>query len=421
VVIWDDLDNSGQRWYIYEALDGKYVLRPACSADCVLDVFNLGTDNDTNIQICQYNGYGGQLFTFTDVGCAHEWEEATCTTAKVCKICGTTEGTAPGHVWTEATCTAPRTCQTCGAVEGELGHDFNDYQVCRKCMKLRTGQIAGIYGFNISLGGNIAVNFYMVLDDAVVNDENAKVVFTVPNSGTAYKLEIPISQAQKVGNLYMFTCEIAAKEITSEIVTQVTITDAESAVFRYPLIKYAETILANQATYAAESKVVKAMLNYSAAAQIYFGHNTGNLANDSAYIRAEDKILADVDLRQYAEKLSGEQAGVSFHGASLSLESETAIKLYFIIEGNADEIPMTVNGKPVTAVRNGGYYEIKISDIAAHQLGNVYEIKVGGLTLHYGAFSYGNKAMGTANEALKNTVRALYAYYQAAMEYKTKR
>ena len=78
---------------------------------------------------------------------------------------------------------------------------------------------------------------------------------------------------------------------------------------------------------------------------------------------------------------------------------------------------MTVNGQPVTAVKNGSYYEIKISDIAAHQLGNMYEIKVGGLTLSYGVFSYGNKAMSSSNENLKNTIKALYSYYQAAVTY----
>jgi hypothetical protein len=67
VIIWEDLDNAGQRWFIYEALDGQYVLRPACSDDCVLDVAGSGTINETNIQIWTYNGCGAQLFTFDKV------------------------------------------------------------------------------------------------------------------------------------------------------------------------------------------------------------------------------------------------------------------------------------------------------------------------------------------------------------------
>ena len=36
-------NNTAQRGFIYEALDGKYVLRPACSESCVLDVAGSGT------------------------------------------------------------------------------------------------------------------------------------------------------------------------------------------------------------------------------------------------------------------------------------------------------------------------------------------------------------------------------------------
>lgn len=67
VCIWEDLDNAGQRWFIYEAADGQYVLRPACSDDCVLDVSGAGTANETNIQIWSYNGCGAQLFKINKV------------------------------------------------------------------------------------------------------------------------------------------------------------------------------------------------------------------------------------------------------------------------------------------------------------------------------------------------------------------
>jgi len=59
--------------------------------------------------------------------CSHEWEEATCTAPKTCKICGATEGEPLGHDFDEATCTEPKTCSRCGETEGEpLGHDFSE-------------------------------------------------------------------------------------------------------------------------------------------------------------------------------------------------------------------------------------------------------------------------------------------------------
>ena len=62
-------------------------------------------------------------------GChmSHEWQEATCTTPRTCKVGGETEGEALGHTWVDATCTTPRTCSVCAATEGEaLGHTWID-------------------------------------------------------------------------------------------------------------------------------------------------------------------------------------------------------------------------------------------------------------------------------------------------------
>lgn len=62
-------------------------------------------------------------------GChlSHEWQEATCTTPRTCKVGGETEGNALGHTWTDATCTTPRTCSVCGETEGDaLGHTWTE-------------------------------------------------------------------------------------------------------------------------------------------------------------------------------------------------------------------------------------------------------------------------------------------------------
>ena len=56
--------------------------------------------------------------------CNHDWENATCTAPKTCKLCNETEGTSLGHSWLDATCEYPMTCRTCSATDGEaLGHN----------------------------------------------------------------------------------------------------------------------------------------------------------------------------------------------------------------------------------------------------------------------------------------------------------
>lgn len=53
-------------------------------------------------------------------GChSHQWQEATCETARYCVECGEVEGEALGHQCSEATQQTPPTCNVCGKVTGE--------------------------------------------------------------------------------------------------------------------------------------------------------------------------------------------------------------------------------------------------------------------------------------------------------------
>ncbi len=69
----------------------------------------------------------------------HRWEEATCTEPRTCQVCHETQGTPLGHRWEEATCTQPKTCVVCQETEGSpLGHDWapatcTTPKICRTC------------------------------------------------------------------------------------------------------------------------------------------------------------------------------------------------------------------------------------------------------------------------------------------------
>lgn len=71
----------------------------------------------------------------------HEWQEATCTEAKTCTRCGNTEGQPAGHTWQGATCTSPKTCAHCGMAEGKpAGHCWQD-ATCTVCGKTSGGAL----------------------------------------------------------------------------------------------------------------------------------------------------------------------------------------------------------------------------------------------------------------------------------------
>lgn len=63
----------------------------------------------------------------------HDWENATCTSPKTCKICQETSGSANGHDWKSATCKAPKTCKDCGETSGSIGEHAFDGSTCTIC------------------------------------------------------------------------------------------------------------------------------------------------------------------------------------------------------------------------------------------------------------------------------------------------
>ena len=79
--------------------------------------------------------------------CKHDWKEATCTEAAVCKNCGVTGAGALGHDWKEATCTEVAVCKRCGITgAGALGHDWTKAtcavkSTCTRC-KITQGELA---------------------------------------------------------------------------------------------------------------------------------------------------------------------------------------------------------------------------------------------------------------------------------------
>ena len=338
--------------------------------------------------------------------------DATCTATgltegKHCSVCKEVivkqeEVPAIGHSWVDGA------CENCGS---DCQHTYTDGK-CTICGKYE--YISKLEGYSISLSGNIAVNFYMTLNEDIVENESAKLVFTLPNK-TKKSVDVKDATVTEDG-YYVFTCEVAAKEMSKVIKAQMITSAGTSEVYEYSVQKYAEYIIdSTDSGYEAAKPLAKAMLNYGAAAQMHFGYNTANLANEN--LSDEDKVLADVELSKFDYKISGDQQGVSYYGSKLTLESETAIKHYFFIEDEENIPTITVNGTEIKAKKSGSFYEIKIADILAHNLDEDVVVKVGDLTLDYNAFSYGYLAMQSDDASIQNVIKALFAYNQAADAY----
>lgn len=148
---------------------------------------------------------------FPQLFCSHKlWANATCTSPRVCKSCGKTEGEPLGHEWEEATCTTPKTCQRCGETKGEpLGHqpgswttevDYVDatskeIRECEKCGEVvdtrNEKEITSFLGdgsFSISPEGFIERLNEEFSD--IPNCSSMKASYELDDSGTGLELQI---------------------------------------------------------------------------------------------------------------------------------------------------------------------------------------------------------------------------------------
>ena len=84
------------------------------------------------------------LLAFVSCGeCEHNWNEATCDSAKACSLCGITSGAPLEHNWQSASCNAPKTCSLCKKTEGAaLEHVWTD----DGCLTVKTCILCGAEG-----------------------------------------------------------------------------------------------------------------------------------------------------------------------------------------------------------------------------------------------------------------------------------
>jgi len=265
-----------------------------------------------------------------------------------------------------------------------------------------------------SLGGNIAVVFKADLSEDLVEDPNAFMRFTYAGK----TVDVPVSEASRAGDYYNFFCRITSVNMTDDITAQMMV--GEEAIGRNvttSLEKYCSYIISNSKD-AKTVNLMKAMLNYGAAAQKMMNYKTDNLANKS--LSDADKVLTKVDATQYKHSITGTEDGIKPVEALLVLGSETTIRVGFSLTGNKtiDQYTFTVDGVEVEPVLKGGKYVLEVPNIAAHRLDEYHTFTCGGITIHYCGLSYVNQVMGYYTEGTTfDMAAALYNYSQATEAY----
>ncbi len=289
---------------------------------------------------------------------------------------------------------------------------------------------ARLAGHTLSLDGDIGVNFYMMLSDAIAQSETTYMQLTIPTGDKTETKTVLVSEAEQRNGCHVFKCSVAAKEMTSQIKAQMFDPDNEQSgiVYSYSVKEYADYLLAHTDEnwrYAKAAPLVKAMLNYCAGAQIYFDKTSTGLAN--ADLSDEDKTLGEItDQLDAWTEIDNDITGTVFDGATLSLKSQTTLSLYFT---DTDELTFTCvdenkTARTVETVRKGSTQIARIRNIAASELQYNFTLTVAKGdaelgTVIYSPMNYCYKVLhgSTDNESLKNVVKALYWYSEAANDY----
>ena len=342
---------------------------------------------------------------------------------------------------------------------GEHPDTDNDGK-CDDCGVIIDGIGAKLAGYSLSLTGNIGVNFYMELSNDVVNDESAYMNFTLPNGTTS---KVYVSGTHEDGSTattdttvkngvtyYVFTCEVAAKEMTSDIKAQMIGNNGEKkgTVYTYTVKEYADYILSHMSAEESDIskatiQLVKGMLNYGGAAQKYFGYKTDKLASDGLTLTGtvfnDTSIINNITNEANKASVTCANAKVTFKSAYLSLNSTTDLCVsvqfaddvtvkedMFAIWCNTDQI--SKDQYEVTKVNEENCYKITLHGVKASQLNEKYAFYVElpdteYAELAYGTNSYAYTVMSSACdnidniESLREVVKALYAYGSCAQEY----
>ena len=273
-----------------------------------------------------------------------------------------------------------------------------------------------------SLEGNIAVNYFMLLSDEVLADETAYMEFTMADGEV---IQIPASQSKLIGEYDVFTCEVAAKEMTDIITSQFYYDNGKAAFTEKPHVynvrAYAKHVLESNSEAQA---LMEAMVNYGAASQAYFDYNTGDLAN-SIQDKDGNSLVAvpdyeNVHITEFDFDRGQGTENVKLYSASLILNSETTLRLFF--NGN---ITAAYQGKSLEVKYRGGLYYVDIVNIAAKYLDDDVTVTINDGTdnaeISFSPMSYcqlvEQDTTGSFSTEMKNLARALYLYNQAADDY----
>ena len=187
-----------------------------------------------------------------------------------------------------------------------------------------------ISGANMTLGNNLAMNFYIDPEGLVYGEDYYAVITKSYADRNDLVVKIPSSAWVEAYDMFRVTLDkVAAKEMADKITVAVYNANDKliSNVWEDSVQDYTMRNLEKEAAKADANKELLAlyveMLNYGAAAQTHFDYNAGNLANDELTAAQKALGLSNVEMKD------SRVPGTGYVGSSLTLESNILMNFFF--------------------------------------------------------------------------------------------
>ena len=305
-----------------------------------------------------------------------------------------------------------------------------------------------VVGYSVGLSDMISLNMYTYVPEKFLSDAGANAVFTLADGTVTQQ---PLSEFKKASyngvNTVVINTKMVPAYITRSVTMKIVGSDGkESEGFTYSIYEYAKDYIKYATTeteYQKALPLVKAMLDYGAYSQLFFGVDASNLAN---YDRVSNLKLTEGNVEQTScdsvfSAITNEETGtlgneeLIYQNISLICESETSMKLYFQNKNNLtlDQIKEKYAIKVYDSEGNvitddgcdmqveGEQFWIKIKNLGPVKLSSDYTIEftseAGTQSGTVSPICYIKKAMKQDDMNLQNLCKAMYLYNKATLEY----
>lgn len=297
--------------------------------------------------------------------------------------------------------------------------------------------------FSIMMEGTIGMNFYVYLpeiDSITYTDKNCWMDFNIRGDTSNVPQPLDKSYTRTINGIkcYRFRCYINAAQMADTITATLHYGNGLTVIKEYSAKTYLDTALNTPGFSQVIKDLMISIKNYGNYVQPMLSTQNGWTIGDKYLLMEAHSQITNTDIssareavKDYAFSKTINGAGIAALNYSLTFGAETTINIYITpASGYSGNIGAYLDdGTANMAVKlSDGRYRVRISDIAARELGDMHALEIHAdkvSTAKISALSYVEAVLNSSAEkigkvdiaTMRKAVTALYQYHKAAKAY----